>query len=38
MLKAQEMDRAGLAMRQAEESEKMRLEAELARKQKEIQN
>ena len=31
-LKAQEMEKAGLAMRQAEESEKMRLEAELAKK------
>lgn len=32
------MARAGLAMRQAQDNEKMRLEAELAQKQKEIQN
>lgn len=37
-LKQEEMERAGQAQRQAEEIEKARLEAELAKKQKEIQN
>ena len=38
MLKVQEMEKAGKAMREAAELEKARLEEELAKKNKEIQN
>ena len=38
MLKAQEMERAGKAQREAQDLEKARLEAELVKKEKEIQN
>jgi len=37
-LKAIELEKTGLAMRQAQEAEKARLEGELEKKQKEIQN